>query len=63
MNFKSRKTVHASFPAKIKIEGRTVHIGDFPTYLEASLAKAAAGTLWGCLRPHVSVHDTWEDAR
>jgi hypothetical protein len=51
----------AKFPAKIRVEGRWIHIGDFATYMEASLARAAAGTLWNRLRPHVSVHLSWEE--
>jgi hypothetical protein len=50
------------FPAKIKIEGKLIHIGDFPTYMEASLARAAAGTLWNRLKPHISMLDTWDHA-
>jgi hypothetical protein len=48
------------FPAKIKIEGRWIHIGDFPSYMEASLARAAAGTLWNRVKGHVSILGSWD---
>lgn len=48
------------FSAKLKIEGKTVHIGDFPTYLEASLAKAAAATLWNIIGPHLTMNASWK---
>jgi hypothetical protein len=48
------------FPAKIRIEGKIVHIGDFPTAIEASLARSAAGTLWNQIKPYVVFFDKWE---
>jgi hypothetical protein len=49
------------FPAKIKVEGRVVHIGDFPTKVEASVARAAAGTLWNYLKPHFVPLVSWDE--
>ena len=48
------------FPAKIKIEGRWIHVGDFPSHMEASLARAAAGTLWNRVKGHVSMLGSWD---
>jgi hypothetical protein len=54
------KSGKGKFPAKIRIEGRMVHIGDFATYMEASLAKAAAGTLWNRIKPHFVPLLSWD---
>jgi hypothetical protein len=48
------------FPAKVRVEGRWIHIGDFETFIEASLARASAATLWAKISPHFVPLLSWD---
>ena len=59
----NKASVKELWVARVKVEGRWVTIGEFPSCMEASLARAAAGTLWNRIKDHVDLLPTWEEQK